>query len=184
MVRSTHRRSTRGQPRRPFGPDVAAASIRRFLMLFSISTLALTGGCGLTDSGKDDGHARELARTQLLWADAGLTDYRYRVRQLCFCPLGGQVVEVEVRRSEVVAGILVQSGDSIPAELLRWGAPSVEGLFSQLSNILENGPAQYEATYDPVLGCPLSASTDPIENAIDDEWGFETSDLEALPPLS
>jgi hypothetical protein len=144
--------------------------------------VAALSGCGILDS-DGDGWERDLAEARGLWSDAGLTDYRYHVRQLCFCAYGGQEVEVEVRDGAAVRGVLVATGEVLPQDQLEWSAPTVEHLFTRIEDILDRGPHEFTATYHPELGYPTFVTADPIENAIDEEWGVEADQLEELPPL-
>nr|NIP96584.1 hypothetical protein [Akkermansiaceae bacterium] len=166
--------TTPGAPR-----PVAGHLARRAARAFVLGLAGLWAGCGIVDS-DGSGWEKDLAEARQLWRDASLTDYDYRVRQLCFCGFGGAVIAVEVRGGEVVAATDTQSGEAIPLSQFPWAAPSVEDLFQRIEDILEGGPAEFTATYDPLLGYPRSVSSDPIANAIDDEWGVEASDVEAM----
>ena len=167
------------RPRRP----VARAVARRAFGAFIVSLSALIAGCGIVD-GDGDTWEEELALARQLWRDAGLTDYSYRVRQLCFCGYGGAIIAVEVRGGVVVAATDLDTGEAVPLSQFPWAAPSVEDLFQRIEEIIEGGPAEFAATYDPLLGYPRSVTSDPIANAIDDEWGVEASDVEVAPPAS
>jgi Family of unknown function (DUF6174) len=140
-------------------------------------------GCGIVDS--DGGEwQRELDSARTRWKAAQLTDYRYDVRQLCFCGFGGVLIEVEVRGGEVVGATAVESGEVIDIDQQPWAAPSVDDLFDRIQQIIENDPYEFSASYHPTMGYPLSVSADPVENTIDEEWGVEASGVEALPPTS
>jgi hypothetical protein len=167
---------------RPSSPVVGTAT-RRAFGAFVFGLIVLAAGCGIVD-GDGDTWEEELALARQLWRDGGLTDYSYRVRQLCFCGYGGAIIAVEVRGGVVVAATDVDTGEAIPLSQFPWAAPSVEDLFQRIEEIIAGGPAEFTATYDPLLGYPRSVTSDPIENAIDDEWGVEASDVEAAPPAS
>ncbi len=173
---------TASPSRRPRMP-VVGTTARHALGALVVGLSTLVAGCGIVD-GDGDTWKEELALARQLWRDAGLTDYSYRVRQLCFCGYGGAIIAVEVRGGVVVAATEVDTGEAIPVSQFPWAAPSVEDLFQRIQEIIEGGPAEFAATYDPLLGYPRSVTADPIANAIDEEWGVEASDMEAAPPAS
>lgn len=150
--------------------------------LIAAATLAMAAaGCGILDSDGEE-RQRELDSARSRWSAAGLSDYRYVVRQLCFCGFGGMRIDVEVRGGAVVGATMVDSGEVIDIEQQPWAAPSVDDLFERIQGILDEDPHEFSASYDPTLGYPVMVSADPIENAIDEEWGVEASGVEALPP--
>lgn len=148
-------------------------------LILTVSTVGALTGCGIVDS--EGEHWRsdyEAARAR--WERDGFTDYHYVVRQLCFCGYGGQEIAVEVRDGEVVSGTVVATGQALDPSLLEYTAPSVDGLFDRILQILDNDPHEFRASYDPELGYPVSVASDPIENAVDEEWGVEASGVEEI----
>ena len=143
------------------------------------SLVWLCASCGILSS-EDDEWRSEFDDALALWRDAGLTDYRYVVRQLCFCGFGGQAIEVVVRDGQVVSGVLVESGEPVDPGQWQYAVPSIDALFDRIEGILDDEPHEFSATYDTRFGYPVSVSSDPIENAIDEEWGVEASGLEVI----
>ena len=144
-----------------------------------VVVLCAVAGCGLVDTQEDEWReAYDDARA--LWTDAGLTDYRYVVRQLCFCGFGGQAIEVVVREGQVVSGTIVETGEAIDHNQWPYAVPSIDGLFDRIDEILDNDPHEFSASYDVEFGYPVSVASDPIENAIDEEWGVEAGGLEVI----
>lgn len=142
--------------------------------------LAIANACGIVDTDADEWR-QQLEDARARWNAAGLADYDYTVRQLCFCIHGGARVRVAVRDGEVVAGTLVDTGEAIELQDLPHVAPSVDDLFDRIDRIVAEGPHEFSATYHPQIGHPVFVSADPIENAVDEEWGVEVTDLEAAP---
>ena len=155
---------------------------RGIARVLSATALALVAtGCGIIDSDGEE-RQRELDSARSRWSAAGLSDYHYVVRQLCFCGFGGVRIDVVVRAGVVVGATMVDGGEVIDVQQQPWAAPSIDDLFDRIQGILDEDPHEFSASYDPVLGYPVEMSADPIENAIDEEWGVEASGVEALPP--
>ncbi|MFZ5481846.1 MAG: DUF6174 domain-containing protein [Myxococcota bacterium] len=115
--------------------------------------------------------ALELAEGR--WADAGFEDYTYTLTWSCFCPEGGVPVQVEVVDGAVASFTAEEDiGETfVPS--------TIPDLFDAVRDAIEDDPHAFEAVYDTDLGYPTSVTVDPIENAIDEEWGFTVTDLQA-----
>lgn len=50
---------------------------------------------------------------------------------------------------------------------------TVDGLFSEIEAALDQRVPRIQAGFDPFMGFPTSASVDPLEFAVDDEWGID-----------
>jgi hypothetical protein len=153
---------------------------RRFRAGAAVLCLALVAvGCG-DDPVSPDAAALGAARAR--WESAGFERYEYHYRLSCFCP--PQVLEtarVRVEDGQVTDVYLLDS--DAPAEPGTWDLYStVDELFDRLAEALSEGPAQFEATYDPALGYPTSAAVDISKQIADEEYSFTASDLTALEP--
>jgi len=146
----------------------------------AVALAIAAAGCGILDSDGEE-RQRELDTARVRWSAAELSDYHYVVRQLCFCGFGGVRIDVEVRGGVVVGATMVDGGEVIDIEQQPWAAPSIDDLFDRIQGILDQDPHQFSADYDPTLGYPVTVSADPIENAVDEEWGVEVSGVESLP---
>ena len=130
--------------------------------------LALTGCAGALVGA--DPSIREAAVAQARWDAQGVDDYVMDVDVGCFCAVGRYRVVV---RDGAVASVV--GSDGRPSR--GTGRVTVDDMFA----LALDDPHELTATYDPVLGYPLTMSVDPDENVIDEEVGYVVRRLEPLP---
>lgn len=146
-------------------------------------TALMASACGTETPGNGGPATRAavgtLEEARTAWAASGAStgEYRLRLIRSCFC----QPVMVE---TSVQAGKVVESTASSPAELGGNGAvvpdDQVAGMprtVAELHDLIEKetpGAHVLRVAYDS-QGVPLSIWVDPIENAVDDEYGYDVS---------
>jgi len=139
--------------------------------------------------GQDASTAREgsLAENKALWERSQPPHYRYRLRAVCFCPRE-EPVWIEVRGGQTVAITDGATGEPVTAarkESLE-NVNTVEKLFAWIEQVGRpapgTGPApdEMEVSYDATLGYPTRIAIDAIADAVDDEFTYLITALEAL----
>lgn len=123
---------------------------------------------------------RELERNRRKWERTRLSDYRYVVRNTCFCaPEQAGPVEVEVRGGHPVQARYVSTG--APAQPQHFASmDSMEDLFETVSRALDRAPEKASVTYDATLGYPVSAHFDYDLRTADEEGGFQVTSFQRL----
>ena len=112
-----------------------------------------------------------------LWRSHEIVDYRYEYRLDCFCAgPGSEPVAIEVSDGEVVRVTLLLTSEEVPPSELS-DYPTVDRLFEMMEEWLSRDPYDVSADYHPELGYPTNVFIDFIENAIDEELGFQASGL-------
>jgi hypothetical protein len=152
---------------------------RRALLALAPLALALQS-CEIGPSEPYARELRELEKNRRKWERAGLSDYRYVVRNTCFCtPEHAGPVEVEVRGGNPVHARYVSSG--APAQPQPFASmDSVEDLFDTISRSLDREPEKASVTYDATLGYPVSAHFDYDLRTADEEGGFQVAGFQRL----
>ena len=137
------------------------------------AVLVTLAACGTL--GPLDGPLEELEQARERWEAYEPANYSYAVRRLCFCaPESIGPVRVVVSNGIVVEARYVATSDTVPTSF-RSLFPAVEGLFDILEDAYDNDASDVDVTYDPNTGVPTNFFIDYIENAIDDEVGYEVT---------
>lgn len=143
--------------------------------LVLLAVLALIGavqtGCRdpLAPLGED------LAVARARWEANGPASYRYDYRDVCYCA----VRHLRITVTDGAVSDVEWLGDAPPLEQGPQGF-TIDDLFDRLATGLAEGPADADIRFDAALGYPVQAHVDPIENAIDEEWGFVVESLVAI----
>jgi Family of unknown function (DUF6174) len=140
--------------------------------------LAAFPACNVMGDGDAEERAR-LAQARSRWRGAGISDYSYEVRKLCFCP--PEVVgpfAITVRGGVVTSVVYRPTGAAVDPVPERH--PTVEGLFGVVEATLERNPDRLAIDYDPELGYPRRIEVDTIVRAVDDEVTYEAASLSRL----
>ena len=109
---------------------------------------------------------RDLAVHQAQWQSKGPASYSFTITRQCFCPSDPlDVVVVDgVATKVTVAG-------KAPTEFQVTGVPlTIQALFALVA--AQDEAADMTVEWDAGFGYPTSVQVDPIENAIDDEFGY------------
>ena len=145
-----------------------------------LSFSSLLTACSLF-TGPSESDRLEDARAR--WAQVGPVSYDYDVRWVCFCGgPAGRWIAVSVRNDLVVQARYADTGLDVEAEFFPT-IPTIPGLFDQVANIIGNDPYQLDVQYDPDDGHPITLTVDRIHNAVDDEYSFESRNLQGIADL-
>ncbi len=140
--------------------------------------LAAFSACNLMGSEDAEERAR-LAQARSRWRAAGISDYSYEVRKLCFCP--PEVVgpfAITVRGGALASVVYVPTGAAVVPVAERH--PTVDGLFGVVDATLDRNPDRLAIDYDPAFGYPRRIEVDTIVRAVDDEVTYEAASLSRL----
>jgi hypothetical protein len=103
-------------------------------------------------------------------------DYTYTLVVACFCPGGGSPVDVTVRDGEVVDA--VYDGDGRGAEA---GTPADEFMWLTVNDVIDAAndteAASVQVEWPAGQDYPTSVQVDEDLNTIDEERGYEISDV-------
>ncbi|HEX2568471.1 MAG TPA: DUF6174 domain-containing protein [Polyangia bacterium] len=149
--------------------------LQRKLVAF-VGVLALS----LASVGCSAGGGATVAEQRALWARRNIVNYRFQLRQLCFCPDSGKPFEIRVQDGVVVEVKNGTTGEMLDPSRFTY-YPTIEGLFDKLQDAVERNAYQLQVTYDSTYGFPASASIDYDKRAVDEEYGFEVSAFTPLP---
>lgn len=122
----------------------------------------------------------DLATARARWRAGGLADYDFELRRVCYCPDGAvRLVTVSVRGSAFAS--LVHTDDGTAADTV-WFRDflTMERVFDYLERAVEERPAVFMATYDAVLGYPVSVELDGDRQIADDELWLEVPALRSV----
>ena len=132
-----------------------------------------------TASATINGEIDTLDEARTVWANSGISSYRYTITRQCFCMetyIGPFTVRV---RDGVPAVTRTSDGSEVDSIILELLPLSAEELFAFVEERQEQ--ASFRVTYDQATGLPLSVWSDPIPEAADDELGIEVRDFTATP---
>lgn len=140
----------------------------------SLFLLVLLGACSST--GPSDIWQDDLDAARARWSAAGIADYDYRYRFVCgLCAPGATEIRAVAVRGGAVLSVRNEVADTLhTGDLSEYG---MTGQFARIQRYIDNEAASLTVAYHPVLGYPESVSVDPIAGAIDDEHGYQLSDL-------
>lgn len=119
----------------------------------------------------------ELQAARRRWSANGSTTYHFHFHWLCNnChPNFKALVRVDVHDGAINAVTKVATGEALPRN--EWVHLTVEGLFNWIEAKLALHPEVITATFDPVMGHPVSGFYDQSSLMNDEEMGFELSSL-------
>ncbi len=141
-------------------------------------TLWLLPGLGCSDPLAPEQEALDTSRAR--WTASSIADYRYTLREFCFCgPETLRPVVIEVVDGQVASATYEDDGTAVVQPRLGQ-LRTVDGLFDVIQDAIDREAHSLEAQYDPVRGYPTSVQIDYIEFAVDEEYGFAASDLVPL----
>ena len=121
---------------------------------------------------------QQLAAAELRWNLRGPTNYKLRVRVTCFCP-PRPILRVSVRGGVTTAAL--DSAASPGNEQATSPSPyTVPALFAEIRQLQVDTNWAVEATYDSVLGYPLTVSTS-HRRITDIGHGIQVLSLDPIP---
>jgi hypothetical protein len=136
--------------------------------------------CGDSFFGPSDQRALDEARHR--WDSSGITNYTFDYQQDCFCADGGRLVRIEVESGLVVSAEPADGQGPLAAQKLSaW--PTIDTLFNTIAALSRSDGHEgfeFEATYDPGLGYPVSITLTPPPNVADAGSTRKVSELEPL----
>lgn len=121
----------------------------------------------------------EIARARAAWIALGHHDYRFTQERLCFCPLGGQPVQLTVRADTLVSGMLLADSSMLAPRELQ-GYRSIDGLFDFVAGIEAERVAVFERSFDSTYHYPSHVWVDYDRNIADEEMGYRSYDFVPL----
>ena len=126
---------------------------KRLLLMMTLTLAACS------DSPFSADERRDLRNAEARWQSSRPAHYSYEVQINCFCPTAGIWARVEVRGDSVltITDVDAQPGDP---ELPRYGWSSIDGLFTMLHGMVDNGgqgnyARDVSASYNSVYGYPV-----------------------------
>lgn len=117
----------------------------------------------------------EYTRNVATWQKAGISRYGFTYTPLCFCPPGTHMIVGDsgiIRIDGVAIDSSTPASDGVPA--------GVPGLFDLVRRAIDGDSVTVR--YDPRTGVPVEMDSDPVANAIDDEFTFKITDWTLEPP--
>jgi hypothetical protein len=140
----------------------------------------LLTACGDSFFGPSD--QRALDEAQARWEASGLTDYVFEYQHLCFCADADRLVRIQVASNLVVSVEPVDGQGPLAAQnLSAW--PTIDTLFSHIASLASSGgfkDFEFDATYNPTLGYPVSIELTAPSNVADAGSVEKVSELEPL----
>lgn len=146
-----------------------------FLGMALVAVVALIAGCSGGPSGSDaprNDVLQKLADQQAVWAAKKLDDYSFTITRACFCPFTEPVVVTVVDGAVTSAS---RDGKPVPAPELQGLPTTIPALFAAVRS--NANAARVTVDWDPTFGYPFNIAIDAIENAVDDEFGYQVTDF-------
>ena len=113
----------------------------------------------------------EFDRNLATWQAAGITRYAFTWKPMCFCDTTPRLVVADGAALRI---------DGIPAGPEPWIPAGVPGLFEIVRRAINGDSASVD--YDATTGVPVSMTSDPVANGVDDELSFAIDDWTLEPP--
>ena len=143
-------------------------------MKTAIALVALLGA--LTACG-DDGAPSATPTASDPTPGSAATDYAYTLRVNCFCPGAGAPIRVTVRDGEVADAVHTRRG----GEVEEWQRLTIADIVEEAEEARADGAAQVDVQWPEGQDHPDSVYIDQDRNTIDDEIGYEISNVTLQP---
>ena len=122
----------------------------------------------------------QLQRNKQLWAKQNISNYRFTVRQTCFCSMESrQPVNIEVRNGKVTSIVPAIDALSFNQEDFT-NHDSIAKLFDVIEDAIAKEAEDLSVTYHPTLGYPTQISINYEAYTADDEISFTVENLQPL----
>jgi hypothetical protein len=147
---------------------------RLALVLLALAPAA----CGVTGpSGRHAGEQARLDQARAQWRAQAIVDYTYVFSRGCFCVNEyREPVSITVRGRTIESVVSVAGG--VPRDPAQY--PTIEGLFDQVQNAIDEDADQIRTEYDPARGFLASGYFDISERIADEEMSVEARSLVPL----
>jgi hypothetical protein len=143
-----------------------------------LSALA-AAACGITGPtpARHAGEQIRLDQARAQWRAQAIVDYTYVLSRGCFC-----VNEYREPVTITVRGRTIESVVTVAASVPRNAAeyPTIEGLFDQVQNAIDQNAATIHTEYDPARGYLVSGYFDYSERIADEEMAVAARSLTPL----
>ena len=142
-----------------------------YLGLFSMTAIlvACSGFLGAENS--------EMNTNREKWESQWYGSYQFEYQQNCFCPASEPVI-LTVEDGIIESARLVGTGELVnEADFSQYR--TIERLLEILQGAIESSADKFSVEYDSDLGYPIFGDIDYEERAVDSEFGFTVSDLQA-----
>jgi hypothetical protein len=129
--------------------------MRPMFQIRSLCRLLLIAALPVLASSCSNPAAEEFKRNEQRWKSQNITDYGYKLRMECYCPL--QYIgpnRIEVRRG--VAESITYAGDG---KNINMSGVRLPDTMEKLFDIIRGQADQMTVTYDPTYGYPTSIHT-------------------------
>ena len=122
----------------------------------------------------------QLQRNKQLWAKQNISNYRFTVRQTCFCSMESmQPVTIEVRNGKVTSIVPAIDALSFNREDFTHHA-SIAKLFDVVEDAIAKEAEDLSVTYHPTLGYPTEIAIDYDAWTVHDELSITVENFQAL----
>ncbi len=163
---------------------------RLLATLFAVAALVavVAAGCGSDSPGVAPRPSptpgidvsEELAAARARWDASGWGDYAFFFNWQCFCgPDRITPVHIEVGDAHITKVRWAREPDAgtiLKPEIFR----TINGLFDMIEDAIDRDAVRIDATYDPILGHPVSVFIDYEKFTVDEEQGFQVSGVSEL----
>ena len=147
-----------------------------------VAIACLVAGATLTGCIADPSEANQarLNAAVARWGANGSPNYQFQLHWLCgeCLPEWSHALQVRVQGGQVTEVLDLTAGIPIPKDSR---ALSIPELFSYLQSALDQHAYRLVVEYHSALGYPVSMAVDYNAAAVDDEGGFEVTNLVVLP---
>jgi hypothetical protein len=122
----------------------------------------------------------QLQRNKQLWAKQNISNYRFTVRQTCFCSIESmQPVNIEVRNGKVTSIVPAIDVLSFNREDFT-NHDSIAKLFDVIEDAIAKEAEHLSVTYHPTLGYPTKIDIDYDQMMADEEISLTIDNLQAV----
>ena len=142
-------------------------------VLIVVLTIAASSACSDNPANPVGSQIDEAERT---WQSRRILHYSIEERNNCFCPFGGQFVELTVDRDSISRIVSLPDSSGLPAQDHAYFR-TIDDIFRLLHSIDPDGVASMNLEFDPEYGYPKEVFVDPVPGAVDDEFGFSLRNL-------
>ena len=114
------------------------------------------------------------------WQASNLNNYQFDFRWICFCE-HDYISPVTITVEDGTINNAIYTETQIPVQVNKLDRyKTIDGLFSFIQDAYDKNAYQISINYDPHDGYPFEGSVDYVEMMVDEEKGFEISNLMKL----